>query len=147
MLAFLREWSRRWSDWCGDADMEKAIRRHLSDNGYYGGSAKLRDVRLAAVQRPGWLQVFRFDATAKLVDPSDHEAEPSAASSTGSPSHAQPAAGRAEFHELFGLVREDHRHGKISVRVFRSGDQRRQLFASWGDGLLQLRGGQALKSD
>ncbi len=127
--------------------MEKAIRRHLSDNGYYGGTAKLRGVRLAAVQRPGWLQVFRFDATAKLAVPPDHEDESVDDPATGLPKSTQPPATQSEFHELFGLVREDHRHGKISVRVFRSGDQRRQLFASWSEGLLQLRGGQALKTD
>jgi len=126
MFAFLREIHQRWSDWSGDHEMENAIRRHLSDNGYFGGSAKLRDVRLAAVQRPGWLQVFRFEATARV---------------SGSGNAETPAT----YHDLFGLVREDHRHNHTEIRVFRSSAQRFELFGRWSDGLLQLRGGSALR--
>lgn len=147
MLAFLRHLHQRWNNWCGDAEMERAIRRHLSEQGYYGGSAKLRSVRLAAVKRPGWLQVYLFEVTAKVVPAfaaeSSDEAKsdrPSGVSSTRRGDHPSPGA----YHELFGLVREDHRHDQTSVRVFTSQDERREQFDRWSEGLVQLRGGRGL---
>lgn len=133
MFAFLRDLRQRWSNWSGDHEMENAIRRHLSDNGYFGGTAKFRAVRLAAVQRPGWLQVFRFEVTARVADIGQADA---AAETDPSP---------ATYHDLFGLVREDHRHNQTEVRVFRSSEQRAELFGRWSDGLLQLRGGRAMQ--
>jgi hypothetical protein len=141
MFAFFRQLGQRWSDWCGDHEMENAIRQHLSLNGYYGGTAKLRQVRLAAVKRPGWMQVFRFEVTARLAvadDDSDALGEGLAASLD--PNGREVPT----YHELFGLVREDQRSGQVDIRVFRSGDQRRELFARWSDGLLQLRGGRSM---
>lgn len=136
MFAFFRELSRRWSNWTGDHEMEKEIRRHLSDNGYYGGSAKLRAVRLAAVERPGWLQVFRFEATARVASEVRDE---SAADGEGAPD--DPPA----YHDLFGLVRKDDRQNQTEIRVFRSSEQRAELFGRWSDGLLQMRGGRSMK--
>ncbi len=46
--------------------MEIAIRRHLTESGFFGPTAKLQNVRLVAVQRPGWLQVYRFEALARV---------------------------------------------------------------------------------
>ena len=118
--------------------MENAIRRHLSDNGYFGGTAKLRAVRLAAVQRPGWLQVFRFEVTARVAGDGETESAPDAMQNEDAPEST------ATYHDLFGLVKEDHRHNQTEIRVFRSSDQRAELFGRWSDGLLQLRGGRAL---
>jgi len=139
MFAFLNEIRQRWSNWSGDHEMENAIRRHLSDNGYFGGSAKLRTVRLAAVQRPGWLQVFRFEATARVSGDGSSDSAPVAVETDES--SELPAI----YHDLFGLVREDHRHNQTEIRVFRSRDQRTELFGRWSDGLLKLRGGRAMK--
>jgi hypothetical protein len=136
MFALLRDLRQRWANWAGDHEMENAIRRHLSDNGYFGGTAKLRAVRLAAVQRPGWLQVFRFEVTARVAD---HGVSDSRAAGD----HAEDFP--ATYHDLFGLVREDHRHNRTEIRVFRSSDQRAELFGRWSDGLLQLRGGRSIQ--
>ena len=153
MWSWFRSVGRRWADWCGDHEMENAIRRHLSSEGYYGGTAKLRGVKLAAVQRPGWLQVFRFDATARVAANDDDEqtdgrrhTDPIGSHRSARPdSLASPhRSDAAVYHDLYGLVREDQRSGRVDVRVFRSGDERRELFGRWGEGLLQLRGGQAL---
>ncbi len=148
MFAFLRHLRERWSNWCGDAEMEKAIRQHLSDQGYYGGSAKLRNVRLAAVQRPGWIQIYRFEVTARVAaaartddGQSDSPTHPPAPAVAGD-DHPAPAV----YHELFGLVREDHRYNQTSVRVFASAGQRLELFERWSDGLIQLRGGRGMAS-
>ncbi len=66
MIELLKNLQERWNDWCGDREMELAIRNHLTKNGFFGRTAKLKNVRLVAVQRPGWLQVFRFEAMARL---------------------------------------------------------------------------------
>lgn len=107
--------------------MEVAIRRHLNQNGYYGASVKLRNVRLVAVQRPGWLQVFRFEATARLQAEETDGPEP-----------------EAQYEQLYGLVRDDARKSMVSVRVFDDPAQRRELFQRWSEGLIQLRGAQGL---
>jgi hypothetical protein len=149
MFGFFRHLRTKWADWCGDAEMERAIRRHLSDQGYFGGSAKLRAVRLAAVKRPGWLQIYRFDARVRRAV----VAPPGSGDTEFSPSlGGDPAAGgvyheSGAYHELFGLVREDHRHSQTSVRVFASADGRRELFSRWSEGLVQLRSGRALTGD
>lgn len=132
MFEWLKGLRRRWDDWCGDHEMEVAIRRHLTDNGYYGGTAKFRAVRLVAVERPGWLQVYRFEAIARVARSEGEEDGPD-----------RPA----EYRELFGLVRDDIRHKISSVRVFESEGERQSLFARWSDGLICLRGAHGLSGD
>jgi hypothetical protein len=130
MFALLKRWRDRWANWCGDRDLEMAIRRHLTADGYFGGSAKLTNVRLAAVQRPGWLQVYRFDAMAKLA--------------SGSDEHDAGAEKSVALQPLFGLVREDARRDETTVRTFKTKDARRELFELWSADLIQLRGGQGI---
>jgi len=131
MFKIFESLRQRWADWCGDRDLEQSIRRHLSANGYYGGSAKLLNVRLAAVQRPGWLQVFRFDAIVKAAgDVNDGETETDIQ--------------EIEFRHLFGLVREDARQNMTTIRTFEDADDRRELFVQWSENLIQLRGGRGL---
>lgn len=129
MFAWLKHLGQRWNDWCGDHEMELTIRNHLSENGFFGGTAKLRNVRLVAVQRPGWLQVFRFEASAR-VTPEE--------SDTDGPDPA------AEYRELYGLVRNDIRHKVNSVRIFEAESERGELFARWSEDLICLRGAQGL---
>ncbi|WP_372896524.1 hypothetical protein [Stieleria sp.] len=127
MIALLKSLQQKWNDWCGDREMELEIRKHLTQNGYYGGSAKLKNVRLVAVQRPGWLQVFRFEATARLQAEETEGPDP-----------------EAVYENLYGLVRDDIRHKTNSVRVFQDPSERRELFLRWSEDLIQLRGAQGL---
>ncbi|TWT52511.1 hypothetical protein Pla22_01350 [Rubripirellula amarantea] len=128
MLSFLKHLQERWNDWCGDREMEMAIRRSLSENGYFGQTAKLKNVRCVAVQRPGWLQVFRFEATARVrLEVDDDAPEP------------DPV-----YDELFGLVRDDIRHNINTIRVFNQEAERKELFARWSEGLICLRGAHGL---
>ena len=83
------------------------------------------NVRLVAVQRPGWLQVYRFDASARVV-PEDPDDEP-------------------ENQELLGLVRNDARTSKHDVQVFLAEADRRELFAQWSEEMICLRGAQGLR--
>lgn len=130
VIGWIKHLHQRYTDWCGDRDMELAIRQHLTANGYFGGTAKLKNVRLVAVQRPGWLQVFRFEAEARL--------RPEDAGDGPDP--------EAEYHLLFGLVRDDIRHNVNTIRVFDREDQRKELFARWSEDLICLRGAHGLTS-
>ncbi|HBV64902.1 MAG TPA: hypothetical protein DEF45_17980 [Rhodopirellula sp.] len=129
MLAFLKHLRKRWEDWCGDHEMETTIRKHLTQNGFFGGTARLRNVRLVAVERPGWLQVFRFDATVRVKPETEDD---------------DGVAPEAEYREVFGLVKDDIRHKVNTVRFFEEEEQRVELFARWSDGLICLRGAHGL---
>ena len=128
MLGWFKHLRERWNNWCGDHDMEVAIRQHLTTNGYYGATAKLKNVRVVAIQRPGWLQVFRFEATARVrQDTNGDGVDP-----------------EAEYDELFGLIKDDIRHKVNSIRVFTDEAQRRELFVRWSEDLICLRGAEGL---
>ena len=130
VIGWIKHLHKRYTDWCGDRDMELAIRKHLTANGYFGGTAKLRNVRLVAVQRPGWLQVFRFEAEVRVrPDESAEGPEPD-----------------AEYRLLFGLVRDDIRHDVNTIRVFDREGERKELFARWSQDLICLRGAHGLTS-
>ncbi|MEM6778298.1 MAG: hypothetical protein AAF670_11630 [Planctomycetota bacterium] len=105
-----------------------AIRKHLTQEGYFGSTAKFRSVRLVAVARPGWRQVYRFEATARVTPPDEE-----------SNGVTVPV-----YHELFGLVQEDARHRVSDVRVFVDPAERQELFSRWSDGLICLRGAKGL---
>ena len=128
-MGLIEHLQKRWNDWCGDRDMELAIRRHLSELGFYGPTAKLENVRLVAVQRPGWLQVYRFEAMAR-VRPLEHADD-----------REDPAA---EYRRLLGLVKDDIRYNVHTVRTFLNEAERRELFKDWSADLICLRGAQGL---
>lgn len=129
-MSWFKTLRQRWDDWCGDHEMELNIRRHLTQNGYFGGSAQFQAVRLIAVERPGWLQLYRFEVTAR-IDSQTSEDE---------------VAPEPQYRKLYGLVREDHRHNRSNVRVFMGEQERFELFRQWSDGLICLRGAKGLIS-
>ena len=129
MLGWIKHLKERWENWTGDRDMEIAIRKHLCKEGYFGHTAKVQQLKLVAVQRPGWLQVFRFEVIARVRPEIESDDQPDAA---------------AEYHTLYGLVRDDIRHDVSDIRVFESESDRRNLFSRWSDGLICLRGAYGL---
>lgn len=128
MKSWFEHLKQRWNDWCGDRDMEIAIRKHMTDSGFYGQTAKIQNVRLVAVQRPGWLQVYRFEAMVRAKPVNEHESEPS----------------EPQYRYVSGLVKDDIRFKVQTVRTFTSERDRRACFAQWTDGLICLRGAQGL---
>ncbi len=111
-----RQWVARWSNWAGDRDMEQAIRKALTQHGWRGQAARLGRVRLVAVQRPGWLQIYAFQA--------DCEDQPPP------PPH---------LARVFGLLRQDERFDRVDIRLFETASARRTLLEEWSTGLCQLR--------
>ncbi len=107
-LTFQR-WRERWTNWVGDREMELSIRKRLTAAGYYGNTAKLTRVQLVALERPGWVQVYRFEYSAKKVG------------------QTEMATGEG-WTNGFGVVSEDARKMKSEVRLFQTRSQ-------WIDGL------------
>ena len=70
-----------------------------------------RNPQLNAIERPGWLQVFRFSVRAK--------------SKTG------------EWVLLFGAMRDDERFRHCKIQCFEKSSQRDLLLDRWSDGLIQ----------
>ncbi|QDU90029.1 hypothetical protein Pla175_34280 [Pirellulimonas nuda] len=100
---------RRLSDWVGDRHLDTAIRDALRRDGYGVHMAAIRDVRLSAVERPGWVQVYTF-----WVETTDAARQPI---------------------EVFGVSLNDGR--QIGTEVFLSPDPmaRDAQFAQWSTGM------------
>ena len=110
MKSWLDKLRRRWSDYVGDRDLERAIRAEIVARGLPEGAA-IRNVRLAAIERPGWVQVYEFDV----------EATPS---------------GMAGSHRWLGVARDDGRRGAV-VRLFDTPKLREQQFVAWSEGMIK----------
>ncbi|HBE67182.1 MAG TPA: hypothetical protein DDW52_03440 [Planctomycetaceae bacterium] len=113
-MLWLKSLVSRWTTWVGDRDVELALRRKLTQRGYYGDAATFDYMRLVAVQRPGWLQVFSFVVNVKHRDTDEHE-------------------------RLFGLLRQDERYNRLEVEFFENSGPRQRLFREWSADLVVLR--------
>ena len=94
--------------WISHKTIEKDLREHLSNAGYYGDSAEFAELELKAIKRPGWVQVFVFDVRAK--------------------SHA------GEWQELFGVCRDDERYRQFEVHLGVDPTPRDEQFREWSAG-------------
>lgn len=92
-------------DLIGNKTAEKDIRDWLSQNNWYGNSAKFIELELHAIQPPGWLQVFRFTVNAKAT--SDQRGK------------------------LFGVLRDDERFRRIEIEVFEDEPARNERLQEW----------------
>ena len=121
LKAMQRWWklfASKWSGYIGDRDVELALRKFLNNRGFRGEGATFRDYRLAAVQRPGWLQVFVFTVETALQE----EDIPGQQNQT-----------------LFGILRQDERYRKMDIEMFSIRSQRNALFREWSEELIALR--------
>ena len=95
----------------GNKVTEKDVREWLTTRGYKGSSAQFDALELYAIQRPGWLQVFRFEANVRRV--SDNR-----------------------WVRLYGAVRDDERFLHTDIEVFDKLTQRDQQLNDWSKGLV-----------
>ncbi len=105
----LAKFLRRLSDWVGDRHLDVAIRDALRREGFGVHLAKIRDVRLAAVERPGWVQVYTF-----WVETTDPQREPL---------------------EVYGVSLNDGRQTGTEVFLTPSESQRDACFVEWSMGM------------
>ena len=97
----------------GNKVVEKDLRDYLSKLGYYGRTAQFSNLKLVAVQRPGWLQVFSFDVRAK------HES--------------------AGWTDLHGACLDDERYKRFEVVLDEAAELRDVTISEWSQGLITNR--------
>ncbi len=108
MRKWLKNLVTRWNNWVGDRHLELAIRDRMVAQGL-PRSALIRNVRLSAIERPGWVQIYRFE-----VSSSDE---------SGSP------------WRMLGVARDDGR-ASTQVRLFHNQAEADTQFATWSEGLI-----------
>ncbi|TWT41438.1 hypothetical protein [Botrimarina hoheduenensis] len=106
------------SDWTGDSDLDRAIHAQLRRDGYAVHAAQIREVRLAAIQRPGWVQVYRFAVETHTAPQNPHQKRPVV---------------------LLGLSREDGRESRIEVLLTEDEAVWRERLEIWSEGLIRRR--------
>ena len=109
-ISHLRE---RWRRNVGDPRAERMIRAELDERGFGGSMALILDTRLAAVERPGWVQVSRFEARAKHLATGDRRT-------------------------FYGVTRDDERSNDTRIGLFEIEAEREAQFLEWSDGLLRM---------
>ena len=92
----------------------------LARQGYFGSGAILSNFKLSAIQRPGWVQIYKFDVSAKRQE--DNSDDPNAKTSP-------------DFQSLFGLVKDDGRE-KSQVEFFSDPIERQKRFSDWSHGMI-----------
>lgn len=95
----------------GNRVIEKDLREHLQSQGYWGRSAEFHSLELAAIGRPGWLQVFRFDVRAKNQS-------------------------TEAWSEIYGVCRDDERYEQLDVVLCESAPERDVQLQQWSEGLI-----------
>lgn len=106
---------RNWSDWTGDKRLTEAIRRELRRGGYAVNASQIRQVRLAAIERPGWVQVYRFSVETETMEENPHIRRKAL---------------------LFGVSREDGRKSRIEVLLTEEETTYQEQLQTWSEGLL-----------
>ena len=91
----------------GNRVTEKDIRDWLEGNGFVGRTAKIRELELHAIRRPGWVQVFEFDLSARLRP---NESETTTTQEFDSSSDT-------DWIERFGVVLDDERNRTQELRT------------------------------
>lgn len=92
---------------------EKEILDWMADHGYVTSAAKLTSVQLYALQRPGWVQVFRFQVEARDT--------------------------QGQSRRWFGALRSDERYGEPQIKIFPTTVERDQQLQQWSSGLIVRR--------
>ena len=111
----------------GNRVTEKDLREWLNEKGYSGRSAKIEELELHAIQRPGWLQVFRFGVEVKVTNAELMEASDS-----------------TRWLKRCGVIVDDERRkrNKTQIWMFEDEIERQALLDEVSRDLLVLRRGE-----
>lgn len=96
----------------GNKVVGKDIRAELVRRNFNARSAKISNVELVAIQRPGWLQVFSFELRAFEVD-------------------------REESVSQFGLCRDDESAKTFELQLFDTQGDRTAVLDEWSIGMIR----------
>lgn len=107
---------------------ELEIRQWLNVSGYAGSAARFIELELHAIERPGWLQIYRFEV----------QVRPSIESDSGNISNWQTR---------WGVVRDDERGSsqadRLQISVYVDRAAQASKLAELSAGLLTCRTGQS----
>ena len=109
---------RRWlvetfNQWVGYRVTEKEVLEWMQARGYTVSAANLSDMQLYALQRPGWVQVFRFRVEARDL--------------------------QGQKKMMFGALRSDERYGGPEIEFFPTTTERDHRLQQWSVGLIVRR--------
>lgn len=90
---------------------EQDIREHLQSVGYDGRSARFDSLELIAIERPGWVQVFKFGC--RVLDDRD------------------------QISDILGVFRGDERSVN-RVALAKTALEQEQVVEDWSRGLIRL---------
>ena len=105
-----RRWLTSWRNWTGDHGLDTAIRAQMEAQGYGDRQACIRNCRLVAIERPGWVQVFQFEVSWPADDSSPDK--------------------------LYGVARDDGR-SSTTVKLYSERRQRNEQRDLWSLGLIE----------
>ena len=83
---------------------EADVRAWLNQNGFVGKTAKFEELELHAIQRPGWVQVFRFCARVKYRP-------------FGQNNQEQCTENERDWQQVFGVALDDERIRTQSMKT------------------------------
>lgn len=101
----------RWANWIGDRSLEQAIQAELRRGGFAVHASKIIRPRLVAIERPGWVQVHRFEV--ETLDSERHAVR------------------------LFGAVRDDGRSERPRAVLTHDRNERDSQLDAWCEGLIR----------
>ncbi|MCP4191397.1 MAG: hypothetical protein GY768_12300 [Planctomycetaceae bacterium] len=90
---------------------EKDVRDFLDGEGFVGMSAKFYELELHAIERPGWVQIYRFSV--RVSDQS------------------------GRWVSLFGVIRDDQRKSR-KFWLTESESERKKKATDWSKGMISL---------
>ena len=117
----------------GNRVTEKDIRNWLDANGYVGRTARISDLELHAIERPGWVQVFEFHLRSYLAPNAEYRDE-------DPDKESEPA-----WLERFGVVLDDERKRTQALRtqiwVFEDPEEQQAKLESVSQGMFKRNSG------
>ena len=96
----------------GNRVTEKDVRDFLTDRGLSGSTARFDYLKLVAIERPGWIQIFAFRVATCDIS----------------------GANRT----FFGVVRDDERN-RTEIRLEDTAEAQEEVIHSWSKNLITLR--------
>lgn len=96
--------------WIRNRVTEIDLQNYLASRGFDGQSAEFAELELAAIERPGWLQIFVFDV--RVLDSSGN------------------------WQRFLGVCRDDERHSRFDVELFDHESDRDRTLEEWSEGLI-----------
>jgi hypothetical protein len=118
-MSWWKAWQKWWQSWIGDRELERKIRTKLTTQGSVGDVAEFQFFKIAAIQRPGWVQVFHFCVVA--------------------PAKGKIGLSRENWNTFYGVVRQDERYNRTEIHLTPSRTECAAVLNDWSKDLIKAR--------